>query len=159
MPFKKPFDEHVFNKQSNMRQWYLKNMDRLNGATKEYHTRYHKNWVENSKGELVWMLAETLVKDKILPSLGFKDIINPNKAFCYDFLARKGKRIYAIEVTTTKDRSIRPYQINLARYLKLKLWYIHVKLDLTKYCIIDIPLDGSLTHSCVHVKLLKEVPN
>lgn len=75
----------------------------------------------------IWRAAELIVRDK-LEEWNYKEIFGSGfKYFQFDWLAKKANKVYAFQVTTLRTRLIKKAHIELAKYLGLEFYIIHVK--------------------------------
>lgn len=160
--------EHREEKLEHARSYRIENREKILARNKEYYRRKRKKWIETGEihelrkkwsitqrdrmrrlrrawsqgisGRKVWKKAELVVKDRVLPQLGFYDVFNLNHEFyAFDYLAKKNGKTYAIEVTTSPTRQIRAYPLKLAKYLELKIMLIFVRPNLKEYIAMELP--------------------
>ncbi len=60
-------------------------------------------------------MAERLVISNVLPKMGFTDIFRPSKNFYFDALARKDDKVFAIDVTTSINKTLFNYHIEFSK--------------------------------------------
>lgn len=131
------------------RQYRIKNRVKIAEYKKKRREEESRKWHENALPN-VSQLAEELVIEKILPSMGFTDIFRPSKDFYFDTLARKNGKICAIEVTTHQRKTLKKYRIRFLEYFGLPFFMFFVKPDYSRYFVIkQTPM---VYHSSFHYK-------
>lgn len=86
----------------------------------------------------IWRKAESLAEE-ILTLEGFEEIFYlRERSFPFDYLAKKKGLVYAIDVTTSQRKPIRPLPAELCIYLNLKLLLLFIKPDFTAYRLVSI---------------------
>lgn len=132
------------------KDYYAKNKEKIKEWKKEYRKHnlekvraYRRSYKQ--KDSFYWEMgrtkdaptkAENLVREKILPSLGFTDIYKPTSNFYFDGFAKKGDRIYVIEVSTSKQKTMPRHRTEFIKYFGYKLITFHVKPDLSEYWVV-----------------------
>ena len=117
------------------KEYNLNNPLKVKGYKKKYRNSFRKDWrqgaVKNSS-----IKAEQIIRNKILPSLKFNDILKPSERFCFDALCKKNNQIYAVEVTTAPERTFKKSKYQFMDYFKLPLLLFLVKPNLKEYWLI-----------------------
>jgi len=108
----------------------------------EYYFKNKKEWSNgiDCRNRKIWKKAEKLAQNFAVKN-GYKDIfISGFKDFYFDFLARKGNKITAFQVTTLRTRLIKTRHLDLAKYLGMNFIIVHVKptFDILYVTPIDI---------------------
>ena len=92
---------HPEQVQAMRRRYYQKNREKLLVKNREYHRRRREIWrggIKSSKK--ISAKAEKLVAEKILPKLGFSNIIHLGDQSPFDILAERNSKKFVVEVTT-----------------------------------------------------------
>ncbi|MDO8622650.1 MAG: hypothetical protein Q7R52_00215 [archaeon] len=121
------------------------NPEKISQYRKEYRQRDREEW-ESGRISDSFSRAEQIIRDKILPSLGYKDIYKPTRNFYFDAFAKKGKQIFLVEITTSRERSFPKYRGEFMAYLEFPVLVFHVKPDLSEYWLITGRTDFKGTH-------------
>jgi len=99
-------------------------------------------------------LAEKIITEKVLPSLGFTNVFKPTRNFYFDALAKTNGKIYAIEVTTKRAKTTKKYGIRFCEFFGLPLLFFFVKPDFSRYYLIKLKPEE--LRSSFHYKQGKE---
>lgn len=94
-------------------------------------------WREKQKKRLqdFYKLHKPLLRQ----NQGFEEIFYlRERSFPFDYLAKKKGLVYAIDVTTSQRKPIRPLPAELCIYLNLKLLLLFIKPDFTAYRLVSI---------------------
>lgn len=111
--------------------------------TKSYYLRSQAEWTTGIKclDPAIWKTAESKAME-LAVRLGYTDIFQPGfDKFYFDFAARKDGRITVFQVTTLRRRLIKFKHIELARYLGLDYFIVHVRPTLDIAFITQISTD------------------
>ena len=133
------------------KKYYQRNKERIKAWKKEYRQKNRDfllklRKVKRDKLSGLWRqnavpksykIAEDIILEKILPTLGFKEIFRPTKNFYFDSLAIREEKIYAIEVATTQAKQLSPYRISFCKFFKIDLIVFFVKPDLSCYYMVE----------------------
>ena len=121
------------------------NPDKIRQYRKEYRQKDREDW-EKGRWSDSFSRAEQIIRDNVLPSLGFTDIYKPTRNFYFDAFAKKGKQIFLVEITTARERSFPKYREEFKDYFGFPVLVFHVKPDLSEYWLITGKTNFKGTH-------------
>ena len=144
------YARHKEQKKMYMRDYYAKNKVRISKWKKTYrahnaqkvshYRRIHKQKIRSAweEGRLpdASKRAEALIKERVLPQLGFNDVYQPTKNFYFDGFAKKNGRVYVFEVGTGLSRTFPNYREEFRAFFRFPLLLFFVKPDLSEYWLI-----------------------
>jgi len=96
---------------------------------KKYYQMLKDAWTGgiDCRDKKIWKTAELIASD-LVEGLGYKELFTSGfSGFYFDLLAKKNNKIFAFQVTTLRTRLIKNKHIELAKYLGLEFYIIHIK--------------------------------
>ncbi|MFZ2455382.1 MAG: hypothetical protein WAX07_02785 [Candidatus Altiarchaeia archaeon] len=116
------------------KRYHAANRDYILAWKAEYRKQNRKRLIEDKKrrrdeAKKYWhadqvdgaaKMAEELIINKVLPDLGFTEVLRPTTNFYFDALAkRKNGAAYAIEVSTYERKTLEKHRILFCKFFKL----------------------------------------
>ena len=104
---------------------------------REYRAKIQAEWIEGVvKGAPT--KAEELIINKILSSLSYTNIYRPTKNFYFDALCKKDKKLFAVEITTSRKKTSKKHRKEFLQYLDIPLLLFFVKPNLKEYWLLKV---------------------
>jgi hypothetical protein len=129
----------IAKERENHRKWELLNKEKYKVIQKRFSDKLRKFWGYSSPK--IAVQAEVIATDRILPALGFDNIIHLPSRNCrmlYDILAEKEGIKYGISVTTSYMYRLRDSQRAIANFFGLKHVVLFVKPSLNHYRLLNV---------------------
>jgi len=133
--------------------WNVRNQDKRRKLWRESNKRFRHQWgISTAKHHLdpEVVQSELFVAQYVLPQHGFTDILLCRQFsvyFPFDILAKKDDDLCGIFVTLAYSKQLDPRLLPLIDFLGLRLFTCHVKPDLQKYYLLEMPR-GKKFSSC-----------
>lgn len=122
----------------NVKRWHSEHPERVKASVRKFFKKLRSDWgYSNLK---IAKKAELLAVNKILPSLGFSNIIHLQSRKCkmfYDILAEKDGKKYGIQVKTTYQSFLKKKQRQVADFFGLVYLVLFVKPTLDYYLLVQ----------------------
>lgn len=138
------------------KQYYEKNREKIKertGKWKQEHKEQNGAYIQAWRDALfdIWGTTQTVTKKKlkvashaehlsrqILLKEGFTSVFKMTKHFPFDYMAKKGKNTYAVEVTTYPRRKISKWLELLLSYLNLQYIIVFIRPTLKDYFLVEL---------------------
>lgn len=134
------YKDHKPLLQQNMDDYRRTNRTQIRLTQNEKYKKERVLWTNGIRvTREIWHKAEEAVAKEILIQEGFEEILYlRERSFPFDYLAKKDGLIFAIDVTTSQRKPIRPLPAELCLYLNLNLLLLFIKPDMAAYRLVPI---------------------
>jgi len=117
------------------KEYRSQNREKITKYKREYRKKERLFWDENSVKDYI-KRSEPFIIEKILPNLGFENILVPSPHFYFDCLAKKNGIIHAVEITTSYRRTLKKHRIDFLNYFEIPFIVFFLKPDFSRYYIV-----------------------